>query len=275
MNVLTAIRERMLSWAGHVARMDYKEICAKALRCRGLQWWRWRQLHWKEVEKDKWSGPHPQRFKIYRWEDMVAGEVSKFTGNADGLSDSVQENTGWLHFAQNRGRWKQFSKCGRSPDGPGCLGDPCASGLTGTNAGATWSARGRNERWYRAGYGWLDSYGSGYGRRRGCGGITEDVWFCVTCRMVPCRCGVEVLSWKVSGNEFLSQSSLLKTEVLKLGMTDFFHLGELIPRPRNEERSERTTARASCAHDGDKQMDEPKHRTRVFAQPLYLSCVKF
>ena len=93
--------------------------------------------------------------------------------------------------------------------------------------------------------------------------------------MVPCRCGVEVSSWKVSGNEFLSQSSLLKTEVLKLGMTDFFHLGELIPRPKKEERSERTTARASCAHDGDKQMDELKHRTRFFAQPLYLSCVQF
>ena len=27
------------------------------------------------------------------------GEVSKFTGNADGLSESVQENTGWLHLA--------------------------------------------------------------------------------------------------------------------------------------------------------------------------------
>ena len=33
MNVLVAIRDRMLCWAGHVARMDYKEICAKALRC--------------------------------------------------------------------------------------------------------------------------------------------------------------------------------------------------------------------------------------------------
>ena len=32
-----------------------QRICAKALRCRGLQWWRWRQLHWKGVEKDKWS----------------------------------------------------------------------------------------------------------------------------------------------------------------------------------------------------------------------------
>ena len=104
MNVLVAIRDRMLSWVGHVARMDYKEICAKALRCRGLQWWRWRQINWKEVERDKWSGPHPQRFKIYRWEDMVAGEVSNFVGNADGLSKTVQDNTGWLHFAQNRGR---------------------------------------------------------------------------------------------------------------------------------------------------------------------------
>ena len=36
-----------------------------------------------KVEEDKWSGPHPQRFKIYRLEDMVAGKVSKFTGNAD------------------------------------------------------------------------------------------------------------------------------------------------------------------------------------------------
>ena len=45
-------------------------------------------------ERDKWSGPHPQRFKIYRWEDMVAGEVSKFAGNANGLSETVQDNTG-------------------------------------------------------------------------------------------------------------------------------------------------------------------------------------
>ena len=33
---------------------------------------------------------------------------------------------------------------------------------------------------------------------------------------------------------FLSQSSLLRTGVLKLGMTDFFHLGELIPRPKTK-----------------------------------------
>ena len=72
-NVLTAIGERALSWASH-ARLDCKEICAKALRCQGLQWWRWRQLHRKEVEKDKLSGPHPKRFKMYRWEDMVSAD---------------------------------------------------------------------------------------------------------------------------------------------------------------------------------------------------------
>ena len=113
MNVLTAIRKRMLSWAGHVARMDHKEICAKALRCRGLQWWRWRQLHWNEVEKDKWSGPHPQRFKIYRWEDMVAGEVSKFTGNADGLPEShlaqktVEVGSSFRNVERAQYRWSR------------------------------------------------------------------------------------------------------------------------------------------------------------------------
>ena len=49
----TSENEHSLSWAGHVAMLDYKEICAKALRCRGLQWWRWRQLHWKKWRRTK------------------------------------------------------------------------------------------------------------------------------------------------------------------------------------------------------------------------------
>ena len=106
MNLVSSIRKRAVSCAGHVARMDYAQICAKALRCRGLQWWRWRQLHWKETEKDKWSGPHRQRFKMYRWEEKVATEVSRFTGNADGFSESVRESTGLLRLAQDRDRWK-------------------------------------------------------------------------------------------------------------------------------------------------------------------------
>ena len=108
MNVLMAIRDRMLSWAGHVARMDYKEICAKALRCRGLQWWRWRQQNWKEVERDKWSGPHPQRFKIYRWEDMVAGEVSKFVGQRGlvaSCSKTVEAGSNFRNVERALYRW--------------------------------------------------------------------------------------------------------------------------------------------------------------------------
>ena len=91
-------------------------------------------------------------------------------------------------------------------------------------------------RWYRAGHGSPDSYGRGYGRRRGCwSGIPVDVRFCETCRMVFWRSAAKVLSWNVAGNEFLLQTSLLKTGVLKLGITDFFHVGELIPRPETME----------------------------------------
>ena len=66
---------------------------------------------------------------------------------------------------------------------------------------------------------------------------------------------------------FLSQTSMLKTEVLKLGTTDFFHVGELTPRPTTMAKHERTNARASSAHDGDKHVDERKHRTGVFHSP--------
>ena len=60
-----------------------------------------------------WSTPTAvQNLQV---EDMVAVEVSKIVGNADGLWKTVQDNTSWLHFAQNRGSWKQFSKCGKSP----------------------------------------------------------------------------------------------------------------------------------------------------------------
>ena len=45
------------------------------------------------------------------------------------------------------------------------------------------------------------------------------------------------------------------------------------PKTKNEERYGRTNARASFAHDGDKHLDERKHRTRVL-QPLDLSFVK-
>ena len=65
-----------------------------------IQWWRWRQLHWKEVETDNWGRPHPTRFNSYRWEDMVSTEVSKFSRNADGFAESVHLSTGWLQLGQ-------------------------------------------------------------------------------------------------------------------------------------------------------------------------------
>ena len=118
--------------------------------------------------------------------------------------------------------------------------------------------------WYRAGYGWPDPYGRGYGRGRGYwSGIPQDVWFCETCRTVLRRNGAKVLSWNVAGEVFLSQTWMLKTGVLKLGMTDFFHVGELIPMPQNDSWHERNSARASFAHDGVEHLGERKHRTRV------------
>ena len=271
MNVLVAIRDRILSWAGHVARMDYKEICAKALRCRGLELWRWSQLHWKEVEKDKWAGPHPQRFKIYRLDDMVAGEVSKFVGNEDGLSKTVQDNTGWLHFAQKPWKLEAILEVWKEPctDGPGCLGDPCATGTVGTDAGAyVLAVKGYGREWfgvhlvplslyqakcdialmsswYSAGYDWPSSYGKRYGCRRGCwSGNAEVVWFCETCRMALQRCGTKVLSWNVAGGVFLSLVSNVGD--LKPELQTFSVWESLILRPQfTDDLNDFTSARAA------------------------------
>ena len=39
MNVVSAIRERVLSWAGQVARMDYSEICAMQATRKYMMFW--------------------------------------------------------------------------------------------------------------------------------------------------------------------------------------------------------------------------------------------
>ena len=133
-------------------------------------------------------------------------------------------------------------------DGPGCLGDPSASGMTGTNAVVAWLTKERMEReklgeyllppsrfqakwnitvvlsWCCAGYGSLGSYGSWYGRRRGrWNGMSEihsDVdWFCLTG-------DTKVLCWNVAGFVFVSLISNVVN--LEPGMTDCFHVGELI-----------------------------------------------
>ena len=83
-------------WGGHVARLPPSHFVAAAVRSRGMQWWRWRQ----STHTDKWSGPHPQRFKASRWEE----QLSKAYG--DGFSEFPEENSGWLQVAQNRTSWK-------------------------------------------------------------------------------------------------------------------------------------------------------------------------
>ena len=115
---------------------------------------------------------------------VVAGEVSKLHWKCRRFLGSYPRKHGLVCILV-RGPLKLETvfEMWKEPriDLPRCLGDPCASGMTGRNAGATWSTRERNVRWCRAGCGWLDSYGSGYGRRRGCwSGILEDrraEWF--------------------------------------------------------------------------------------------------
>ena len=133
-------------------------------------------------------------------------------------------------------------------DGPGCLGDPSASGMTGTNAVVAWLTKERMERekfgehllpisrfqanwnitvvlsWCCAGSGSLGSYGSWYGRRRGRWNgkseIHSDVeWFCLTG-------DTKVLSRNVAGFVFVSLISNVVD--LEPGITDCFHVGELI-----------------------------------------------
>ena len=85
--------------------------------------------------------------------------------------------------------------------------------------------------------------------------------------MVLWRSGAKVLSWNVSGNVFLSQTPLLKTEVVETGNDRLFPCGRVDPKSKNDGRHERTNGRASFAHDGDKHLDERKHRTRFLHSP--------
>ena len=191
-NVLVAIRNRMLSWAGHVARLDYKDICAKALRCRGLQWWRWKQLNWKEERETNglahthngskstggrtWLlGRSPNLLEMR----MVCRELSKTTRDGCILLKTLKAGSNFRNMERAQQRFS------------GCNGDKCASGMTGTTAVVAWMIERRIVRerfgvhllplsrhhthcdiammlsWYNAGYGWLGSYGSWSGRRRG------------------------------------------------------------------------------------------------------------
>ena len=137
-------------------------------------------------------------------------------------------------------------------DGPGCLGDSSASGMTGTIAVVAWMIERRIVRersgehllphsrhhthcdiammlsWYTAGYGWLGSYGSWSGRRRGSwdgkSAVRSDVEWSRQ------QSGTKVLRWNVAGDVYLSLISSVGDQ--NPGMTDFLHVGELILRPQ-------------------------------------------
>ena len=176
MNVLTAIRERVLSWAGHVAKegLEMPRPPMVEMETTPLERCGERQMVW----------PTPtaiQNLPVGRhgcWRSIqVHWKCRRFVGSCPRKHGLVASCSKPWKLETVFEMWME-----PSIDGPGCLGDPCASGMTGTNAGASWPKRERKVRWCSAGYGWLDSYGSWYGRRRGCwSGIPEDVWFCETC----------------------------------------------------------------------------------------------
>ena len=61
---LSNMAERLIHrWVGHVARLPTNQV----VRARAVQCWRWAQ----QRHTDKWTGVHPKRFKIFRWEDQL------------------------------------------------------------------------------------------------------------------------------------------------------------------------------------------------------------
>ena len=116
--------------------MEYKEICAKALSCRGLQlWWRWRQFHWKELEKDKWFGPHPQRFKNLQVGGHGGGRGLQVHWKCRRFFGISSEIHGWA--APCSGPWALETVCeiwkvplfGTKPDASGTQVRPAWRGL--------------------------------------------------------------------------------------------------------------------------------------------------
>ena len=138
MNVLTAIRERVLSWAGRVARMDHKEICAKTLRCEVFN----------GGDGDSFTGKKSRKTNGL----AHTHNGSKSTGGRTWLLGKCPKSLEMQTVCRNLSRttscsklWKleTFFEIWKEPcmDGPRCLGDPCASGMTGTDAGAAWLTR--------------------------------------------------------------------------------------------------------------------------------------
>ena len=92
--------QKVNRWAGHLARLPHDTPAACALRCRGMQWWRWRQhLLLSSTQVPGARGAHPKRFRIIRWEEQLTATFG------EGFAQDVNANTGWLLRAQDRAAW--------------------------------------------------------------------------------------------------------------------------------------------------------------------------
>ena len=98
---LSNMAERLIHrWAGHVARLPTNHWLAEVVRARAVQCWRWAQ----QRHTDKWTGVHPKRFKIFRWEDQLC------RWHSEGCTQNPWENTGWWKDAQDRLSWRRAEK---------------------------------------------------------------------------------------------------------------------------------------------------------------------
>ena len=106
------------------------------------------------MERDKWAGPHPKRFKIDRWEDMVSTEVSQGFLEMEmdlqnqsicprngcnslrivGVGDSLQNLETVLGVANVRAQWRYMS-CLWGSSAPGELVE---SSLLMASNGVNW-----------------------------------------------------------------------------------------------------------------------------------------
>ena len=57
------------------------------------------KAQWQDLG-DTWSGPHPERFKMCRWEEAIASSLAEETGDGDAWN--ANESTGWLGVAHDR-----------------------------------------------------------------------------------------------------------------------------------------------------------------------------
>ena len=93
-------RETRPQMGGHVARLPTNHWLAEVVRARAVQCWRWAQ----QRHTDKWTGVHPKRFKIFRWEDQLC------RWHSEGCTQNPWENTEWWKDAQDRLSWRRAEK---------------------------------------------------------------------------------------------------------------------------------------------------------------------